>query len=99
MQQQLQRMGLYQGEIDGIVGPQTQQAVRYFQQRQGLPQTATVDQQAMSQIMQGSGSATGAGTGTGVGTGTGAGQPAQSSPTPGVGGSGGGASPGAGGTR
>lgn len=72
VQTQLKQMGLYQGEVDGIVGPQTQQAVRQFQQQRGVEQTATLDRQLMQQIMDSGSSATGGGTGqSGQGGGTG----------------------------
>jgi len=37
MQRELAERGLYQGEIDGMAGPQTMAALRQFQQQQGLP--------------------------------------------------------------
>jgi len=52
-QQQLKSQGLYNGEIDGIVGPQTQTALSRFQSEQGLPRTAQLDQQTMSRLMGG----------------------------------------------
>ena len=73
IQTQLRAMGLYQGEVDGIAGPQTQQAVRQFQQQRGLEQTATLDRQSMQQIMGAASSATGTGGGqSGAGVGSGA---------------------------
>jgi peptidoglycan hydrolase-like protein with peptidoglycan-binding domain len=49
-QAELQREGLYKGHIDGIDGPQTQQAVRDFQQREGLQQTAVLDQPTLERM-------------------------------------------------
>lgn len=49
-QAELQREGLYKGRIDGIDGPQTQQAVRDFQQREGLQQTAVLDQPTLERM-------------------------------------------------
>jgi peptidoglycan hydrolase-like protein with peptidoglycan-binding domain len=49
-QGELQREGLYKGPIDGIDGPQTQQAVRDFQQREGLQQTAVLDQPTLERM-------------------------------------------------
>jgi peptidoglycan hydrolase-like protein with peptidoglycan-binding domain len=46
-QQQLQEQGFYHGRIDGIIGPETEQAIRQFQQKNGLSQTATLDQPTM----------------------------------------------------
>jgi len=37
MQRRLQALGLYEDEIDGLVGPKTRAAVRVYQQRNGLP--------------------------------------------------------------
>ncbi len=36
LQQQLKNLGLYNGNIDGIFGPQTNAAVRQYQQQQGI---------------------------------------------------------------
>ena len=52
-QQQLKSQGLYRGAVDGIMGPQTEQALSQFQQQNGLPQTADLDQQTMSRLMGG----------------------------------------------
>jgi len=49
-QAELQREGLYKGRIDGIDGPQTQQAVREYQQREGLQQTAVLDQPTLERM-------------------------------------------------
>jgi len=49
-QAELQREGLYRGRVDGIDGPQTQQAVRDFQQREGLQQTAVLDQPTLERM-------------------------------------------------
>lgn len=54
-QHQLKAQGLYRGAIDGILGPQTEQALSQFQQQNGLPQTADLDQQTMSRLMGGPG--------------------------------------------
>jgi membrane-bound lytic murein transglycosylase B len=37
LQQRLLRMGYYDGEIDGRIGPASRAAIRAFQERQGLP--------------------------------------------------------------
>jgi peptidoglycan hydrolase-like protein with peptidoglycan-binding domain len=42
-QTKLQHDGFYNGPIDGIVGPETRQALAAYQQRQGLQQTASLD--------------------------------------------------------
>ncbi|MBV8099627.1 MAG: peptidoglycan-binding protein [Verrucomicrobia bacterium] len=49
-QQQLRDQGLYNGKIDGVMGPQTKQALQQFQQKNGLPVTATLDQQTMDKL-------------------------------------------------
>lgn len=50
MQQKLQQEGLYHGKIDGLVGPGTQEALRTYQRKNGLPVTATPDQQTLSSL-------------------------------------------------
>ncbi len=49
-QRELERQGLYHGKIDGIAGSETQHAVTAFQQREGLPQTATLDQATLDKL-------------------------------------------------
>ena len=39
VQRQLLRRGLYQGADDGLMGPQTTAAIRFFQETEGLPQS------------------------------------------------------------
>ena len=50
-QQQLQDQGFYHGRIDGIIGPETEQAIGQFQQKNGLSQTATLDQPTMDKLL------------------------------------------------
>jgi len=50
-QQQLQNQGFYHGQIDGIVGPETEQAIGQFQKQNGLSQTATLDQPTMEKLL------------------------------------------------
>jgi peptidoglycan hydrolase-like protein with peptidoglycan-binding domain len=50
IQQKLQQDGLYHGRIDGLVGPATQQALRGYQQQNGLPVTGTPDQQTLASL-------------------------------------------------
>jgi peptidoglycan hydrolase-like protein with peptidoglycan-binding domain len=52
-QQQLKSQGLYNGSIDGVVGPETQTALSQFQRQQGLTVTAQLDQQTMDRLMSG----------------------------------------------
>lgn len=63
VQQKLQQDGLYRGKIDGLVGPGTQQALRTYQHKNGLPVTATLDPQTMNSLLS-------AGAGAGVGSST-----------------------------
>lgn len=39
----LQQLGLYDGTVDGLTGPQTAQAVRRYQEIVGLPQSGEID--------------------------------------------------------
>jgi peptidoglycan hydrolase-like protein with peptidoglycan-binding domain len=50
-QEQLRGQGLYHGRIDGVLGPQSKQALQQFQQKNGLPVTATLDQQTMDKLL------------------------------------------------
>ena len=49
-QSELQREGLYHGRIDGIVGPQTRQALTAYQNREGLQQTARLDRDTLERM-------------------------------------------------
>jgi peptidoglycan hydrolase-like protein with peptidoglycan-binding domain len=42
-QLQLRDLGLYNGSLDGVIGPQMMQALLRFQKDNGLEQTATLD--------------------------------------------------------
>ena len=53
-QQALKQQGLYKGSVDGKVGPETRTAISQFQKKNGLQQTAQLDQQTMGQL-EGSG--------------------------------------------
>ena len=50
IQRRLKSWGYYEGEIDGKYGQQTIDAVKYFQQKNGLPQTGTVDDATAEKI-------------------------------------------------
>ena len=52
-QQKLKSEGLYNGQIDGIAGPETKQALEQFQQKNGLHQTGTLDHQTLTALMSG----------------------------------------------
>jgi peptidoglycan hydrolase-like protein with peptidoglycan-binding domain len=49
-QSELKREGLYKAKVDGIAGPETKQALAAFRQREGLQQTASLDQATMQRI-------------------------------------------------
>ena len=51
-QQQLRTQGLYNGAIDGQLGPEMKTAIKQFQQRNGLPQTGMLDQQTSARLSQ-----------------------------------------------
>jgi peptidoglycan hydrolase-like protein with peptidoglycan-binding domain len=61
-QQRLQGMGLYNGAADGLMGSSTHRAIAQFQQRNGLPQTATLDEGTVSRLIGGTTMNIGAGT-------------------------------------
>jgi N-acetylmuramoyl-L-alanine amidase len=43
VQQQLNQLGYYHGPIDGVIGPQTAKAVRWFQSVDTLSVTGQID--------------------------------------------------------
>jgi peptidoglycan hydrolase-like protein with peptidoglycan-binding domain len=43
VQKELAQLGYYHGPIDGIAGPQTERAVRWFQSVDHLPLTGQID--------------------------------------------------------
>lgn len=56
-QSDLQHEGLYKGPIDGIVGPETQQALTTYQRRHGLQETASLDEPTLRSMKLAGGSA------------------------------------------
>jgi hypothetical protein len=46
----LQQQGYYRGEVDGLVGPMTQEALAAYQAAQGLPPTASIDQPTLESL-------------------------------------------------
>jgi 1,2-phenylacetyl-CoA epoxidase PaaB subunit len=46
----LQEQGYYHGEVDGLVGPLTQEALAAYQSAQGLPPTAAIDQPTLNSL-------------------------------------------------
>jgi peptidoglycan hydrolase-like protein with peptidoglycan-binding domain len=55
-QSELQREGLYRGPIDGVLGSDTKQAIAAYQAREGLQQTATLDQDTVQRMNLANGS-------------------------------------------
>jgi peptidoglycan hydrolase-like protein with peptidoglycan-binding domain len=50
-QVELRTMGLYNGSLDGVMGPETKQALLRFQESNGLERTATLDQQTADTLI------------------------------------------------
>jgi hypothetical protein len=50
VQAALQQQGYYQGEVDGILGPQTRAALAEYQSAQGLEPTGTVDEPTLQTL-------------------------------------------------
>ena len=50
-QVELHMMRLYNGSLDGVVGPETKQALLGFQKSNGLKRTATLDQQTADALI------------------------------------------------
>ena len=50
-QVELRTMGLYNGSLDGVAGPETKRALLGFQERNGLERTATLDQQTADALI------------------------------------------------
>ena len=49
-QQRLQKDGYYSGKIDGQDGPETQQAIKKFQQSEGLTASGRLDKQTCKKL-------------------------------------------------
>ncbi|HEX2385433.1 MAG TPA: peptidoglycan-binding domain-containing protein [Candidatus Binatia bacterium] len=74
LQQALKDRGQDPGAVNGVMTPQTQQALKNFQAQQGLNATGTLDAQSRTALgvgLGGGSSAAGAGAGNSLGTGTG----------------------------
>jgi peptidoglycan hydrolase-like protein with peptidoglycan-binding domain len=52
-QEALQDQGLYKGQVDGKLGPQTKHALAQFQKQKGLKQTAQLDQPTLNDLQNG----------------------------------------------
>ncbi|WP_157015068.1 peptidoglycan-binding domain-containing protein [Mesorhizobium xinjiangense] len=53
VQRQLKALGLYPGEVDGLIGPQTHKAVEDYQKGAGLEVTGTIDEALVAQLSKG----------------------------------------------
>jgi peptidoglycan hydrolase-like protein with peptidoglycan-binding domain len=49
----LQQMGYYKGEVDGLLGPLTREALTAYQSEQGLATTAAIDQPTLDSLGMG----------------------------------------------
>jgi hypothetical protein len=50
VQSTLQQQGYYQGEVDGLLGPQTRAAIADYQRANGLAETAAIDQPTLQSL-------------------------------------------------
>jgi hypothetical protein len=50
VQTALQQQGYYQGDVDGLIGPQTREAVANYQRDHGLVETASIDQPTLESL-------------------------------------------------
>jgi peptidoglycan hydrolase-like protein with peptidoglycan-binding domain len=50
VQQKLKDDGIYKGQVDGIDGPETTQALEQFQQKNGLKQTGQLDHDTLAKL-------------------------------------------------
>src|SRR6266480_7664827 len=53
VQAELQQMGYYQGEVDGLLGPLTREALGAYQADQGLTTTAAIDEPTLDSLGMG----------------------------------------------
>ncbi len=53
VQAELQQMGYYRGEVDGLLGPLTREALIAYQADQGLMQTAVIDEPTLNSLNMG----------------------------------------------
>jgi len=50
VQAELQQMGYYRGEVDGLLGPLTREALTAYQADQGLATTAAIDEPTLDSL-------------------------------------------------
>lgn len=53
VQAELQQMGYYRGEVDGLLGPLTREALTAYQADQGLTVTAVIDEPTLNSLNMG----------------------------------------------
>jgi hypothetical protein len=53
VQAELQQMGYYKGEVDGLLGPLTREALTAYQSEQGLTTTAVIDEPTLDSLGMG----------------------------------------------
>lgn len=53
VQTELQQMGYYRGEVDGLLGPLTREALTAYQSDQGLARTAAIDEPTLDSLGMG----------------------------------------------
>jgi peptidoglycan hydrolase-like protein with peptidoglycan-binding domain len=50
VQERLKAEGVYAGSVDGIMGPQTETALRRYQEKEGLPVSGAADEETLKQL-------------------------------------------------
>jgi peptidoglycan hydrolase-like protein with peptidoglycan-binding domain len=83
LQQSLNEHGFNAGEVDGVFGARTREALKKFQSQAGLPATGELDAQTLTAV--GHGDKIGAGEPSSAGQGSTQGRPAAQDPTTGKG--------------
>jgi peptidoglycan hydrolase-like protein with peptidoglycan-binding domain len=50
VQERLHAEGVYAGPVDGLMGPQTETALRRYQEKEGLPVSGAADEETLKQL-------------------------------------------------
>ena len=50
VQERLKAEGVYAGSVDGLMGPQTETALRRYQEKEGLPVSGAADEETLKQL-------------------------------------------------
>jgi peptidoglycan hydrolase-like protein with peptidoglycan-binding domain len=50
VQKELTQLGYYHGQVDGLIGPQTERAIRWFQSVDKLPVTGQIDDSTLKAL-------------------------------------------------